>query len=218
MALKVMTVVGARPQFVKAAPVARASTAGIEEIMVHTGQHFDANMSEIFFEELEIAAPAYNLDIHGGGHGAMTGRMLAALEQVFETERPGAVLIYGDTNSTLAGALAASKLHIPVLTSRPGCARSTARCPRRSTASSPITWAPCCSRRAPRQSANLANEGITRGVHVVGDVMQDATLSARGARATGLALLESLAFARAATRSARSTAPRIPTNRRGSAT
>lgn len=113
---KIMTVLGARPQFIKASMVSHAirHSTRMQEVLVHTGQHFDANMSDIFFEELGIHKPDYFLDIHGGGHGSMTGRMLERLEQVLQSERPDAVLVYGDTNSTLAGALAAVKLHIPV--------------------------------------------------------------------------------------------------------
>lgn len=122
--MKIVTVVGARPQFIKAAVVSRAiddynqmaspPSAAIREILVHTGQHFDDNMSKIFFEELDIPLPHYNLGIGGTSHGAMTGRMLERIEQVLLDEKPDWVLVYGDTNSTLAGALAAAKLHIPV--------------------------------------------------------------------------------------------------------
>jgi len=113
---RIVTIVGARPQFVKAAVVSRQlQIFGVEEIIVHTGQHFDSNMSEVFFEEMEIPKPAYQLDIHGLTHGAMTGRMLEGIEEILLKEKPDAVLVYGDTNSTLAGALAASKLHIPVI-------------------------------------------------------------------------------------------------------
>jgi UDP-GlcNAc3NAcA epimerase len=113
---KILTVVGARPQFVKASVVSRAlkRSEGLREVLVHTGQHFDRNMSDIFFSELNVPAPAYNLGVSGGSHGAMTGQMLAEIERVLNVERPDAVLVYGDTNSTLAGALAAVKLHIPV--------------------------------------------------------------------------------------------------------
>lgn len=116
MSKRIVTVVGARPQFVKASVVSEALRGGgaFQEVVVHTGQHFDTNMSGVFFDELRMERPAYELNIHGGGHGAMTGRMLAELEQVFDREKPSAVLVYGDTNSTLAGALAAVKLHIPV--------------------------------------------------------------------------------------------------------
>ncbi len=114
---KILTVVGARPQFIKASAVSRAlaSAGGLEEWLVHTGQHADADMSSVFFQELELPAPADHLGISGGGHGQMTGRMLERLEAVMERERPAAVLVYGDTNSTLAGALAAAKLEIPVV-------------------------------------------------------------------------------------------------------
>ena len=113
---KIITVVGARPQFIKAATLSRQfKLLGIEEKIIHTGQHFDANMSEIFFDEMEIPKPAYQLDIHGVSHGAMTGRMLEGIEKILMTEKPDGVLVYGDTNSTLAGALAAAKLHIPVI-------------------------------------------------------------------------------------------------------
>jgi UDP-GlcNAc3NAcA epimerase len=113
---RILTIVGARPQFVKAAAVSRSlEQHGIDEILVHTGQHYDANMSEVFFEEMEIPKPAYNLDIHGLSHGAMTGRMLEGIETILLNEKPEGLMVFGDTNSTLAGALAASKLHIPVI-------------------------------------------------------------------------------------------------------
>ena len=113
---KIITVVGARPQFIKAATLSRQFTLkGIEELIIHTGQHFDANMSDVFFDEMEIPKPAYQLDIHGLTHGAMTGRMMEGIEGILLKEKPDGLLVYGDTNSTLAGALAASKLHIPVI-------------------------------------------------------------------------------------------------------
>lgn len=113
--MKVITVLGARPQFIKAATVSRAfKEVGVDEIIVHTGQHFDKNMSEVFFTEMDIPKPDYNLEISGLSHGAMTGRMLEQIETVLLKEKPDCVMVYGDTNSTLAGALAASKLHIPV--------------------------------------------------------------------------------------------------------
>ena len=114
--MKIMTVVGARPQFIKAAVVSRVlrSECGIREVLVHTGQHYDYNMSEVFFKELDIPNPAYNLNISGGSHAQMTGRMMMAIEEVLSKEKPDKLLVYGDTNSTLAASLAAVKIHIPV--------------------------------------------------------------------------------------------------------
>ena len=114
--MKIVTIIGARPQFIKAAVVSRAfaSCGEMEEVIVHTGQHYDANMSEVFFEEMCIPRPHYNLNINGLGHGAMTGQMLEKIEEVLIKEKPEWVLVYGDTNSTIAGALAAKKLHIRV--------------------------------------------------------------------------------------------------------
>lgn len=114
--MKIVTVLGARPQFIKASVVSHAIAQSglLSEVVVHTGQHFDANMSDVFFAELGMDKPAYYLDINGGSHGDMTGRMLIEIEKVLLAEKPDAVLVYGDTNSTLAGALAAVKLHIPV--------------------------------------------------------------------------------------------------------
>jgi UDP-GlcNAc3NAcA epimerase len=116
MVKKILTILGARPQFVKASAVSHAikQSDQLSEVLVHTGQHFDANMSDVFFSDLNMTPPSYHLNIHGGHHGAMTGRMLEAVEEVMMREKPDAVMVYGDTNSTLAGALAAVKLHIPV--------------------------------------------------------------------------------------------------------
>ena len=114
--MKIVTIVGARPQFIKASALSREikNHSGIEEVIIHTGQHFDANMSDIFFKEMDIPAPKYQLDIHSLSHGAMTGRMLEEIEKILVSEKPDCVLVYGDTNSTLAGALAARKLNIRV--------------------------------------------------------------------------------------------------------
>lgn len=117
MTVKIMTVVGARPQFIKAAVVSHVleNIEGVEEEIVHTGQHYDANMSQTFFDELDIPEPKINLGVSGGSHGQMTARMLEGLESEMVARRPDAVLLYGDTNSTLAAALAAAKLHIPIV-------------------------------------------------------------------------------------------------------
>src|SRR5687768_9227293 len=113
--MKVATIVGARPQFIKAAAVSRVLRQQHQEILIHTGQHYDYEMSGVFFDGLEIPPPDINLEVGSGAHGQQTGNMLAGIEKVLEAERPAVVLIYGDTNSTLAGALAASKMHIPVV-------------------------------------------------------------------------------------------------------
>src|SRR5690606_33902907 len=115
--IKILTVLGARPQFIKAAALSRVfkQRPGFNEIIVHTGQHFDENMSDVFFQELSIPRPFYNLNIHGLLHGAMTGQMLSGVEEIIQKEKPDYVLVYGDTNSTLAGALAAKKLKVKVI-------------------------------------------------------------------------------------------------------
>lgn len=183
--MRVLTVVGARPQFIKAAAVSRVFLAieGVTEVMVHTGQHFDPEMSDIFFDELAIPSPIHHLAINSGGHGDMTGRMLMALEPILLNERPNWVLVYGDTNSTLAAALAAAKLHIPVAHVEAGLRSFNRRMPEeinRVLTDHISTLLLCPTQTA---IANLANEGIRQGVHWTGDVMYDATLhSTRHAR------------------------------------
>ena len=176
---RVLTIVGARPQFIKAAPVSHAlSAVGIDEILVHTGQHFDALMSDVFFDELDIPKPAYNLEINSLGHGAMTGRMLERIEETLLAEKPDLVVIYGDTNSTVAGALAAAKLHIPVAHVEAGLRSFNRRMPEeinRVVADHISAHLFCPTGTSVK---NLAAEGITQGVHLVGDVMFDTTLSA----------------------------------------
>jgi UDP-GlcNAc3NAcA epimerase len=170
-------VVGARPQFIKAFPFSRAmrSDPGFEEILIHTGQHFDASMSDIFFSELEIPPPRYRFDIHGGSHGAMTGRMLAAIEDVLIAEKPDAVLVYGDTNSTLAGALAAAKLAIPLIHVEAGLRSFNRTMPEEinRVVADRLSSVLLCPTSVAIE--NLAREGIVQGVHKTGDLMNDAT-------------------------------------------
>jgi UDP-GlcNAc3NAcA epimerase len=177
---KILSVVGARPQFIKAAPLSRAIShqTDLSETLVHTGQHFDHNMSDIFFEELGLRKPDHTLGIHGGSHGEMTGRMIIALERVMLSEKPDMVLLYGDTNSTLAGAIAAAKLCIPIAHVEAGL-RSFRAMPEetnRIVADRVSRWLFCPTETA---VANLAREGIINGVHDVGDVMYDAMLMMR---------------------------------------
>lgn len=176
---QIFTVLGARPQFIKAAPVSRAiAEAGMTEVIAHTGQHFDALMSDVFFEELAIPKPGYNLEINSLGHGAMTGRMLEKLEEAMLAERPDIVMVYGDTNSTAAGALAAVKLHIPVAHVEAGLRSFNRRMPEE--INRVITDHVSALLFCPTQTAvqNLAQEGILNGVHATGDVMFDTTIAA----------------------------------------
>lgn len=174
-----MTVVGARPQFVKAGMVSKAlrSRPEIEESIVHTGQHYDRNMSQVFFAELDIPAPAYELGIGSGTHGSQTGRMLEEIEKVLLQEKPDWVVVYGDTNSTLAGALAAAKLNIPVAHVEAGLRSFNRKMPEETNRVltdhvSDLLFAPTSS-----ALANLAREGIDHsGALLVGDVMYDAAL------------------------------------------
>ena len=175
MAARVVTVVGARPQFVKAAVVSAAlAREGLSEILVHTGQHYDVALSDVFFEELGLPAPARHLGIGGLSHGAMTGRMLEAIEAVLVEQRPDCVLVYGDTNSTVAGALAAAKLHIPVAHVEAGMRSYNRRMPEEQNrvVTDHLATLHLVTSDTPRR--NLEREGISSGIHVVGDVMLDA--------------------------------------------
>ena len=171
-----MSVVGARPQFIKAAPVSRVLRRAHEEVLVHTGQHYDDNMSEVFFRELEIPEPDFNLGIGSGLHGAQTGGMMAGIEKVALEVKPDWVLVYGDTNSTVAAALVAAKLHIPVAHVEAGLRSFDRRMPEE--INRVLTDHVSDLLLCPTQTAihNLAREGIDRGVHLVGDVMFDAFL------------------------------------------
>ena len=174
--MKILTVVGARPQFIKAAAVSRKLRIHNEEILVHTGQHYDSNMSEVFFEEMHIPQPDYNLKISGGGHGEMTGRMLIELEKLLLEVKPDAVLLYGDTNSTLAGALAAVKLHIPIAHVEAGNRLGTLDNPEevnRITADHASKLLLCATETA---KENLIQENLGDRAYVVGNIMYDSFL------------------------------------------
>lgn len=178
---KIATVVGARPQFVKAATISRAlaKRQDAREILIHTGQHSDENMSEVFFKEMSIPKPDFNLGVQGGGHGAMTGEMMKKLEEVFTSEKPDIVLVYGDTNSTLAGALTAAKLHIPIAHVEAGLRSFNMRMPEevnRILTDRVSSWLFCPTDHAVE---NLMREGYASFPAKIvksGDVMYDAAL------------------------------------------
>jgi len=181
--MKIVTIIGARPQFIKAATVSRCfrdllgEGCEIEEILVHTGQHYDANMSEVFFDEMEIPRPHYHLGIGGCAQGAMTGRMLEKIEEVLQQEKPDWVLIYGDTNSTLAGALAAVKMHIPVAHVEAGLRSFNRLMPEEinrilADQCSEVLFTPTAHATKQLHQENIGYDKI----HEVGDVMYDAAL------------------------------------------
>ena len=182
--MKILTIVGARPQFIKAATVSRAiknySDPILKEVIVHTGQHYDKNMSDVFFNEMQIPQPDYNLGIGGSSHGKMTGEMLTKIEEILLIEKPDCLLVYGDTNSTLAGALAAAKLHVPVAHVEAGLRSFNMRMPEeinRILTDQVSTWLFCPTETAIK---NLQLEGFEHrpqvSIHQVGDVMYDAVL------------------------------------------
>lgn len=200
--MKVVDIVGARPQFIKVGPVLQAieahnrkrPDAPIQEILVHTGQHYDYEMSRIFFEELELKEPDYHLGVGSGSHAYQTGEMLKRIEEVLLKERPDWVLVYGDTNSTLAGALAAAKLHIPVGHVEAGLRSFNKRMPEE--INRVLTDHIANLLFCPTKTAveNLKREGITRGrgVHLVGDVMYDSVLHNAGLAERRSGILERL--------------------------
>jgi UDP-N-acetylglucosamine 2-epimerase len=190
--MKVLTVVGARPQFVKAAPVSRLLRRHHRELLLHTGQHYNDEMSDLFFRQLDIPAPDVNLGVGSASHGVQTGAMLPGIESVALEFEPERMLIYGDTNSTLAGALVGAKLHIPIAHVEAGLRSHDRRMPEevnRVVADHLSDLLLCPTDAA---VANLAGEGITRGVRNVGDVMYDAFRQHTGIAATRTSILDQL--------------------------
>ena len=192
--MKIVTIVGARPQFVKCGAVSREIRKDHTEILVHTGQHYDPEMSDVFFDELQLPKPDYNLGIGSGPHGKQTSLILAGIEEVLQKEEPALVMVYGDTNSTLAGALAAVKLHIPVAHVEAGLRSFDRAMPEEinrivTDHVSDILFCPTGN------AANLlAKEGITKGVHLVGDVMADVLEFNKSLAAKNSRIIESLAL------------------------
>ncbi|HEU4450926.1 MAG TPA: UDP-N-acetylglucosamine 2-epimerase (non-hydrolyzing) [Gaiellaceae bacterium] len=191
--MRILSVVGNRPQFVKSAPLSLAlRERGLEEVVLHTGQHYDPELSAVFFEELDLAPPRYRLEAGSGTHGEQTARMLPGIEAAVAEEGPDAVLVYGDTNSTLAGALAAAKLRVPIAHVEAGLRSFDRTMPEEVNRVVVDRLAALLLAPSDVAVANLAREGITEGVHEVGDVMYDANL-----RLAPIARARSQALARA---------------------
>lgn len=172
--MRIVSIIGARPQFIKCSSVSCELRHMAQEVLVHTGQHYDDGMSGVFFRELEIPEPDYNLGVGSGDHGRQTGEMLAKIEEIVLKEHPDMVLVYGDTNSTLAGALAAVKLHVPLAHVEAGLRSFNRRMPEE--INRVVTDHLSDLLLCPTETAvaNLRGEGVTKGVHLVGDVMYDA--------------------------------------------
>ncbi|MWV41080.1 UDP-N-acetylglucosamine 2-epimerase (non-hydrolyzing) [Natrialba sp. INN-245] len=177
--MRVCSIVGARPQFVKAAVVSRKLREAGEEILVHTGQHYDEELSDVFFDELDIPEPEYHLGVESDTHGRQTAKMIAALEPVVEETRPDVLLLYGDTNSTLAGAIVGSKRDVTVAHVEAGLRSDNWEMPEEVNRVLTDHASELCFAPSEAAVANLENEGITAGVHWTGDVMYDAILDAR---------------------------------------
>jgi UDP-N-acetylglucosamine 2-epimerase len=192
--MKIITVIGARPQFIKAVSLSKILRKHHEELIIHTGQHYDTNMSDVFFEELHIPKPEYHLDLGGGNHGKQTGVMLEKIEDILLKEKPDLVIVYGDTNSTLAGGLASAKLHIPVAHIEAGLRSFNKKMPEEinrilTDHLSDILFVP--SADAVKQ---LNSEGIFENIHDVGDIMYDSILNFKNLSLEKSKILEQLSL------------------------
>lgn len=177
--MKVIAVIGARPQFIKHAPFELAARGKMDLITIHTGQHYDANMSDVFFDQLKITKPSYTLSLGGGHHGEQTGAMLREIEPIVLRENPNYLLVYGDTNSTLAGALVASKLHVPVIHIEAGLRSYNKRMPEEVNRILTDHISNLLFASTQQAVENLRKEGIDQGVYLVGDIMVDTVHLAR---------------------------------------
>lgn len=182
--INALVVIGARPQFIKHVAFLNAAKGKIDSIVVHTGQHYDSNMSDVFFEELNIEKPKYHLSLGGGNHGYQTGRMMIELEKIVENEEPKCIVVYGDTNSTLAGALVGAKLHIPVVHIEAGLRSHNKKMPEE--INRILTDQVSSLLFVPNEESvrNLKNEGIDKNVLNVGDIMKDLVLAFKNNHST----------------------------------